>query len=114
MLPVVLLSESLINEVEVLLIIVKEAISNVFNRLCTMKYKIKLADGTAQLVQITSAYFKSWHVWNVRFDDGKVAVLFKVGSDWMQRNQDFLDGQVLIMLGDCIDKIILRRKLLFR
>ncbi|MDP9046968.1 MAG: hypothetical protein M3N14_02450 [Bacteroidota bacterium] len=79
-----------------------------------MKYKIKLANGKVQLAQITSAYFKSWHVWNVRFDDGKVAMLFKLGSDWMQRNQDFLDVQVLNSLGDCIDKIIFRRKLLFR
>lgn len=76
-----------------------------------MKYKIKLADGTAQLVQITSAYFKSWHVWNVRFDDGKVAMLFKLGSDWMQRHEDSLDAHVLNSLGGLIDRIILRRQL---
>ena len=77
-----------------------------------MKYKIKLADGTAQLVHITSAYFKTWHVWNVRFDDGKAVMLFKLGSDWMQRNQDFLDAHMVNILGNCIDKIIFRRKLI--
>jgi hypothetical protein len=76
-----------------------------------MKYTIKLADGTAQLVQINSAYFKSWHVWKVRFEDGKVVMLFKLGSDWMQRNEDFLEEHVLNSLGRCIDKIIFRRKL---
>jgi hypothetical protein len=77
-----------------------------------MKYKIKLADGTAQLVQITSAYFKSWHVWNVRFDDGKVVMLFKLGSDWMQRHEDSLDAHVLNRLGRLIDGIIFRRQLI--
>jgi hypothetical protein len=77
-----------------------------------MKYKIKLVDGTAQLVQITSAYFKTWHVWNVKFDDGKIVMLFKLGSDWMLRNEDFLEEHVLRSLGACIDKIIFRRKLI--
>jgi hypothetical protein len=48
-----------------------------------MKYKVKLADGTARLLDITSAYFKSWHVWKVKFDDGKVVMLYKLGSEWM-------------------------------
>jgi hypothetical protein len=74
-----------------------------------MKYKIKLADGTAQLVQISSAYFKSWHVWKVKLNDGKRAMLFKLGSEWMQRNEDFLDANVLSAIGACIDKIILKR-----
>jgi hypothetical protein len=77
-----------------------------------MKYKIKLADGTAQLVQITSAYFKSWHVWNVRFDDGKVVMLFKLGGDWMQRHEDSLDTYALNILGRLIDGIIFRRQLI--
>jgi hypothetical protein len=77
-----------------------------------MKYKIKLADGTARLINITSAYFKSWHVWKVKFDDGKVVMLFKLGSEWMQRNEDFLDAHVLNSIGDCIDKIIHRRQLM--
>ena len=74
-----------------------------------MEYKIKLADGTLQLIKITSAYFKAWHVWNVRFDDGKVVMLFKLGSEWMQRNEDYLDAHVLSVVGVCIDKIIFRR-----
>jgi hypothetical protein len=78
----------------------------------SMKYKIRLVDGTAQLVQITSAYFKAWHVWNVKFDDGRIVTLFKLGSDWMQRNEDFLEEHLLNSLGACIDKIIFRRRLI--
>ena len=95
-----------------LLIYVKRAILKLFNRLFSMKYKIKSADGTAHLVQITSGYFKAWHVWNVKFDDGKVVMLFKLGSEWMQRNEDFLEEHVLNSLGHCIDKIIFRRNLI--
>jgi|GEM_PF-568344 len=77
----------------------------------TMKYKIKLPDGTAQFIQITSAYFKTWHVWMVKFDDGKTAMLFKIGGEWMQRTEDFLEFPVLKELGSFIDKIIVKRKI---
>lgn len=79
-----------------------------------MKYKIKLPDGKAQFIQITSAYFKSWHVWLVKFEDGRAAMLFKVGAEWMQRNDDFLEFPVLKELGSVIDKIIVRRKMAFK
>lgn len=78
-----------------------------------MEYKIKLADGKAQLINITSAYFKTWQVWQVRFTDGKVAMLFKLGSEWMQRNEDFLEAEVLEVLGRTIDKIIYKRNVAF-
>ena len=74
-----------------------------------MKHKIKLPDGTAQLIKITSAYFKSWHVWNIQFDNGKAVTLFKMGGEWMQRREDFLDEHVLLVIGKCIDKIIMNR-----
>ena len=76
-----------------------------------MKYKIKLPDGTAQFIQITSAYFKTWHVWMVKFDNGKTAMLFKIGGEWMQRTEDFLEFSVLKELGSFIDKIIVKRKI---
>ena len=76
-----------------------------------MKYKIKLPDGTAQFIQITSAYFKTWHVWLVKFDDGRTAMLFKMGGEWMQRTEDFLEFSVLKELGSFIDKIITKRKI---
>jgi len=76
-----------------------------------MKYKIKLPDGTAQFIQVTSAYFKSWHVWIVKFDDGRAAMLFKIGSEWMQRNEDFLEFSVLREIGAFIDKIIIKRQI---
>jgi hypothetical protein len=78
-----------------------------------MKHKIKLPDGTAHLIEITSAYFKTWHVWNIKFADGKAATLFKLGSEWMQRNEDFLDEHVLKAIGKRIDSILIRRKMAF-
>ena len=78
-----------------------------------MEYKIKLADGKAHLINITSAYFKSWQVWQVRFTDGKVAMLFKLGSEWMQRNDDFLEAEVIEVLGRTIDKIVYKRNIAF-
>jgi hypothetical protein len=78
-----------------------------------MDYKVKLTDGKAQLVNITSAYFKSWQVWHVRFMDGRVAMLFKLGSEWMQRNEDFLEEEVLQVIGSTIDRIIYKRNIAF-
>lgn len=75
-----------------------------------MKHKIKLTDGTLQLIEITSAYFKSWQVWNIKFADGKAAMLFKLGSEWMQRNEDFLDEHVIQAIGNRIDSILVRRQ----
>jgi len=70
-----------------------------------MKYKMKLADGTTQIVQITAAYFKTWRVWQVQIN-GKVAMLYKLGSEWMQRNEDYLDAYTLQAIGKYIDSII--------
>ena len=78
-----------------------------------MKYKIKLPDGTAQFIQITSAYFKSWHVWVIKFEDGRAAMLFKIGSEWMQRNEDFLEFPIVKEIGSFIDKIFVKRRVAF-
>jgi hypothetical protein len=74
-----------------------------------MKYRVTLADGTAQLLQITSDYYKSWKVWKVQFKDGQVAVLLKFGNQWMQRHEDFLDSSSLIAIGKYIDGIIFQK-----
>jgi len=74
-----------------------------------MNYKIKLADGTTQLIQIKSDFFKKWKVWKVQFADGKAAMLFKSGNEWMQRNEDLLDAYLLAAIGKCIDEIILNK-----
>lgn len=70
-----------------------------------ISYKIKLADGTTHLIQITADYFKSWRVWKVQIN-GKVAMLYKLGSEWMQRNEDHLDAHTLMAIGKFIDSII--------
>ncbi|MCQ6957503.1 hypothetical protein [Mucilaginibacter aquariorum] len=72
-----------------------------------MKYRIKLADGTTQLIQITTDLYKSWKVWKVQFADGKAAMLFKSGNAWLQRNEDILDNYLLTTIGKCIDEVIL-------
>ncbi|MDB5118391.1 MAG: hypothetical protein JWQ79_3883 [Mucilaginibacter sp.] len=70
-----------------------------------MNYKMKLADGTTQLIQITADYFKNWRVWKVQIN-GKVAMLYKLGSEWMQRNEDYLDAHTLQAIGKIIDSMI--------
>jgi hypothetical protein len=68
-----------------------------------MNYKIILPDGTTQAIQIISTSFKQLKVWLVRFKDGKQAVLYKVGNEWMQRTEDFLDSTLIMAIGRCID-----------
>ena len=70
-----------------------------------MNYKMKLADGTTQIIQITAGYFKTWRVWQVEIN-GKVAVLYKLGTEWMQRNEDFLDAHTITAIGKYIDIMI--------
>ncbi|MDB5158935.1 MAG: hypothetical protein JWR50_3642 [Mucilaginibacter sp.] len=70
-----------------------------------MNYKVKLADGTTHLIEITTGYFKNWRVWKVRIN-GKAAMLYKLGSEWMQRNEDYLDSYTLKAIGEFIDTMI--------
>ncbi|HTH82151.1 MAG TPA: hypothetical protein VL490_04415 [Mucilaginibacter sp.] len=71
-----------------------------------MNYKIKLADGTTQLIQITAEYFKNWRVWRIQIN-GKVAMLYKAGSEWVQRNEDYLDPRTLLDIGKYIDTMLI-------
>ncbi len=70
-----------------------------------MNYKMILADGTTQVIQITADHFKNWRVWKVQIN-GKVAMLYKLGTEWMQRNEDFLDAQLITTIGKFIDSMI--------
>jgi hypothetical protein len=70
-----------------------------------MNYKIILPDGTTQAIQIIGTTFKKFKVWLVRFKDGKQAILYKAGNEWMQRTEDFLDSSLLLAIGRCIDNI---------
>ncbi len=70
-----------------------------------MKHKIKLRDGTVQAVQIIATTFKELKVWLVKFKDGKQAMLYKSGNEWMQRIEDFLDGSLVMIIGNYIDGI---------
>ena len=70
-----------------------------------MSYEILLADGVVVLLQITAATFKTWKVWKIQFTDGREAMLYKCGNEWVQRNEDQLDNFVIIAIGKCIDGI---------
>jgi hypothetical protein len=79
-----------------------------------MNYKIKLADGKTHLVQITADLFKNWKVWKIQFEDGKAAILFKFGNEWMQRRDDYLDAYAVTAIGRFIDEhIYMKNKLAF-
>lgn len=41
----------------------------------------------------------------MRFHDGAEAILFKCGSEWMQRNEDNLENWLLQAIGEKIDQI---------
>lgn len=83
----------------------KETDNSIINLMPNMNYKMKLADGTTQVIQITADYFKTWRVWKVQIN-GKVAMLYKLGSEWMQRNEDYLDAHTLMAIGKFIDNMI--------
>ena len=71
-----------------------------------MHYEIVLSrNGYKHILQLISETFKSWKVWKVRFQDGAEAVLFKVGNEWMQRNEDNLEHWLLKAIGEQIDRI---------
>jgi hypothetical protein len=70
-----------------------------------MDYKIKLKDGTIQIIQIISTTFKKLKVWKLSFSGGKEIMLFKVGSQWLQRTEDCLEQCYVISIGAFIDRM---------
>jgi len=70
-----------------------------------MSYEILLADGAVLLFQITAATFKTWKVWKIQFTDGREAMLYKCGDEWVQRTEDQLNKAAIIAIGKCIDEI---------
>lgn len=71
-----------------------------------MKHQIILSgNGTKYVLQLIASTLKSLRVWNVKFQDGAEAVLFKCGNEWMQRNEDNLDHWLIKAIGEKIDQI---------
>lgn len=68
-----------------------------------MSYEIIFEDEVMKIEHITSATFKTLKIWRVKFHDGKEAVLYKCGNEWMQRIEDQLGIRFLIAIGKCID-----------
>lgn len=70
-----------------------------------MDYKLKLKDGSTHMVEIVSTTYKKLKVWRVQFKDGKEVMLYKVGNEWMQRIDDFLDQMTMLTIGAHIDEV---------
>lgn len=70
-----------------------------------MNYKIRLADGTTQVVQIIATTFKKLKVWKLRFTNGTEIMLYKCGSQWLQRTEDFLEQYYVTSIGAYIDAL---------
>jgi hypothetical protein len=68
-----------------------------------MDYKIKLSDGTTQIVKIIATTYKKLKVWKLNFNNGKEIMLYKVGSEWLQRTEDYLEQCYVIAIGAYID-----------
>jgi hypothetical protein len=73
--------------------------------LVTMNYTIRLKDGTIQIIDIIATTFKKMKVWKLSFSNGKDIVLCKVGSQWLQRKEDFLEQKYIISIGAYIDAL---------
>lgn len=70
-----------------------------------MDYKLKLKDGSTHIVEIIATTYKKLKVWRVQFKDGKEVMLYKVGNEWMQRIDDFLDQMTMLAIGAHIDTV---------
>lgn len=46
-----------------------------------MSYKVMTGNGTEQTIRFDPAEFKNLKVWNVSFDDGQKAMLYKLGNE---------------------------------
>jgi len=72
-----------------------------------MSHEILLANGAILILQITAATFKTWKVWKIQFTDGREAMLYKCGDEWVQRNEDQLDEPSILAIGHHIDDFAL-------
>jgi hypothetical protein len=70
-----------------------------------MDYRISLTDGTSQVIQIISVTFKKLKVWKLTFTSGKDIMLYKVGTQWLQRSEDYLEQCYVITIGAFIDRM---------
>jgi hypothetical protein len=70
-----------------------------------MNYKIKLKDGTTQIIQIIATTFKKLKVWKLSFSGGKEIMLYKVGNQWLQRTEDYMEQGYVIAIGAYIDRM---------
>jgi len=75
-----------------------------------MSYEIlRTAEGLS-IIHITTASFCSFSGWRVEFHNGKEAMLYNVGGEWNQHDEQWLDGMTLQAIGNCIDNRLMERK----
>jgi hypothetical protein len=65
-----------------------------------------MGNGTEQMIRFDAALFKNLKVWNVSFDNGQKAMLYKLGNEWMQHNESELDSVSLLTIGKQIDYVL--------
>ncbi|TDO20921.1 hypothetical protein [Pedobacter duraquae] len=70
-----------------------------------MDYKIRLTDGSIQIIKIIATTFKRMKVWKLSFNSGQEIMLYKVGSQWLQRTEDYLEQYYVISIGAYIDRM---------
>ena len=70
-----------------------------------MEYIITLKEGNKQIVKIIATTYKKLKVWKLNFSGGKEIMLFKVGNEWLQRTEDFLEICNLISIGAYLDSL---------
>lgn len=62
-------------------------------------------------IQLTATTYKELKVWEVKFEDGRQAVLYKCGLEWMQRNEDNLSTSLIENIGNRIDFLCFKQNL---
>jgi hypothetical protein len=74
-----------------------------------MSYEIlRTAEGLS-ILHITTANFHSITGWRIEFHDGKEAMLYNHSGEWMQYDEQWLDGITLLTIGNCIANSLVKK-----
>jgi len=76
-----------------------------------MSYEIlRTAEGLS-ILHIIPADLNSFSGWQIEFDDGKEAMLYYNSGEWVQYNEQWLDGITLLAIGNCIDISLVKQSI---
>jgi hypothetical protein len=62
-----------------------------------------ISNEISRVISFTPATYKKLAVWTVHFENGKEAMLYKCGGEWMQSHEGALEPPDLIAIGNQID-----------